>query len=128
MWFSWLGGNPMFSTSSDHAARRIVNACRFGRTRLTITLQARLANALDAIAPGLVAGASSLATRALPSLVEGTGNERPGWQSTSRAAPSMMTRLSDRQIERNNELDSTHALAYRAAHSGNGASGHRNED
>ena len=120
VWFSWMSGNPLFSTSSDHAARRIVNACRYGDSRLTITLQARMLEVLDGLAPGLVAGANSLAARLMPLPEESPEAERPGWQSTSRAAPSIMTRLADNQIERNNELDSTHAMAYRAPHAGNG--------
>ena len=125
-WFSWMGANPMLSTSSAHAARRIVDACRNGRPRLSISAVTRLADVADSVAPGVLATMNSLAASVLPTLVENTEAARPGWQSTSRAAPSVMTRLADRQIERNNELDAPHAIAYRSARRSNGRNGHEN--
>ncbi len=119
VWFSWLGNNPLFSTSSAHAARRILKACRYGTSRLTITAQAKLLKVMDSVAPGLVAGVNGMVSRFMPAPEHPETEERPGWQSTSRAAPSVMTALGDRQVERNNELDSPHALAYRASN-GNG--------
>ncbi|HYE57269.1 MAG TPA: SDR family NAD(P)-dependent oxidoreductase, partial [Rhodothermales bacterium] len=46
-WFAISDASPLLSMSAARAARRIVAASRTGQARLTLTLNARLAHALD---------------------------------------------------------------------------------
>ncbi len=105
-WFAILGALPLLSIDADKAARRIIEACRYGDASLTITPQAKLAVLARAVAPGLTARLLGLTNLLLPGAsrdAEGA-QARSGWQSPSRLAPSWLTRLSDRATARNNEL------------------------
>ena len=103
-WFAIADALPGISVSAESAARRIIDACRFGDPDLTISLQARAATWANAIAPGLVAAGMMLATRFLPGPTGSEGDrQKRGWESQSRWAPSFVTHLGDRAAVRNNE-------------------------
>lgn len=110
-WFSLLSANPLASTSSSSAARRIIQACRYGVARVILTPQAKSLHLLHAIAPGVISSVNELAARLLPAA--GREPERPGWKSGSRVAPSAFTHAADRQVKRNNELDDKRERFYR---------------
>ncbi len=101
-----LGALPLVSIDARRAARKIVEACRHGDAELVITPQARLAVVANAVLPSLFAFGMSLFNRLLPKATgEADGDQaRSGWQSPSRWAPSLLTRLSDRATAQNNEL------------------------
>ncbi len=105
-WFAVLGALPLVSIDARRAARKIVEACRHGDAELVITPQARLAVVANAVLPSLFAFGMSLFNRLLPKATgEADGDQaRSGWQSPSRWAPSLLTRLSDRATAQNNEL------------------------
>ena len=103
-WFSIGAGMPGLSISADAAARKVINACRYGRAMLTISLPAKLGASLNVLAPELVADLSALAASLMPSpggvgttAVEGSG-------STSGWSPSMLTILNERAAIANNEM------------------------
>lgn len=103
-WFAISGANPLISTSSTKAAAQIVEACRYGDPRLIITFPARLLYLANALFPGLTASGSSLAARMLPAPVAMSENGLYcGKECRSAAAPSVLTKLSDRMISVNNE-------------------------
>jgi NAD(P)-dependent dehydrogenase (short-subunit alcohol dehydrogenase family) len=102
-WFSILSGNPLLSTSADSAARKIVEACRFGRPSLIITIPARLAKAAEGIAPNTVARVNKLVNRLLPDAENGEMEAVPGREATSAVSPSPLTFAADRNVERFNE-------------------------
>lgn len=102
-WFALSGGNPLFSTSARRAARQVLEACRYGDPRLIITLPARLLHLANAVLPRATAVGTAVAARLLPSPVETETPLQTGWDSKSRVAPSLLTRLSDRATMRNNE-------------------------
>ena len=102
-WFSILAGNPLLSTSPDSAARKIVEACRFGRPALVLTLPARLAKAAEGMAPNLVARANEVVARLLPDPSPEGQQAVPGHESESSLSPSGLTYLADRNVERFNE-------------------------
>jgi NAD(P)-dependent dehydrogenase (short-subunit alcohol dehydrogenase family) len=115
-WFAVTDSLPLTSMSGRRAARRILEACRHGEPHLTLTQQARLAAAAATLMPGLTARALELVTRLLPGPAEADGDEaRPGWQQSSRWAPSRLTRLSDEAAVANNELRGGAAGYGRAA-------------
>jgi NAD(P)-dependent dehydrogenase (short-subunit alcohol dehydrogenase family) len=105
-WFSVGDATPLTSMAGRRAARRILEACRYGEPSLTLTPQAKMAAIANTVAPNAVARLLELAVRLLPGPSEdGDGEEaRPGWQSTSRWAPSLLTRLADQAAVENNEL------------------------
>jgi NAD(P)-dependent dehydrogenase (short-subunit alcohol dehydrogenase family) len=104
-WFHLADSIPGVSIGARRAARQIINACRYGDPELIVTPAARMAIALNGIAPSMTARLLSGANRLMPSPAGDGGNDaRTGWQSTSRIAPSFVTKLTDRASVENNEL------------------------
>ena len=106
-WFKVSSSVPGITIAAERAARRILDACRYGDPSLTITPQAKLAAAANAIAPDSVARAMMLVTRALPA---GTGLEgnttKKGFESEAKSkwTPSVVTKLADHAAVANNEI------------------------
>lgn len=96
-WFASGDNAPGLSIDADRAARRIVEACRHGDPSLTISWQAKAGALANALAPGLVAGITRLATQLLPGPAEADGGERrSGWDSRDGLYTDW---LEDRQAE-----------------------------
>jgi NAD(P)-dependent dehydrogenase (short-subunit alcohol dehydrogenase family) len=103
-WFTMADSLPLLSMSAERAARRIVEACRYGDAELVMPLMTALAVKLYGLVPGTSAGLLGLADRLLPG-PGGIGTKmRRGFESESRWAPSPLTALTDRAAERNNQL------------------------
>ena len=104
-WFAIADSLPLLSIDADRAARQIVDALRHGDAELVVSWPARIAIAASAAMPNTVAFAMSVANGLLPSQADANGEEsRSGWQSGSRVAPSILTRLSERAAAVNNEI------------------------
>ena len=105
-WFAISDSLPLATIDATRAARRIVRACRRGDAELVFPWPFRLAIVANAVAPGAVALGMRLANRfVLPPPTDGSGDaEHSGWQSTSRWAPSPLTRMTERAAARNNEV------------------------
>lgn len=102
--FSIANASPLFSTTSDRAARQIIEACRYGKAELTITPQARLLQIANSLFPNITAEVFGVIARVLPGTISGEGDAlKRGWQSHSYIAPSVLTRAADRVIRRNKE-------------------------
>jgi NAD(P)-dependent dehydrogenase (short-subunit alcohol dehydrogenase family) len=103
-WFSISGALPLVSMNADRAARLILSACKYGRAEVTLSLPARLATTIDALAPGLTADLTAMAAGLLPA-PNGAGREAvAGCDSTSAWSPSVLTTLNERAAAENNEL------------------------
>jgi NAD(P)-dependent dehydrogenase (short-subunit alcohol dehydrogenase family) len=103
-WFSIGGAMPVLSMSAERAARQIINACRYGRARTTLSLPAKLAVIVNSLAPELTADVSALGASLLPE-PGGVGSASiEGKHSESPLSPSVLTTLNDRAAERNNEM------------------------
>jgi len=103
-WFSVLGAQPLLSLSADRAARQIVNACRAGRAKITLSLPAKLAVRAEALAPELTAWITSMVNTCLPA-PGGIGRKSlPGAASTSAWSPSALTFLNEVAARENNEM------------------------
>lgn len=112
-WFALSSSTPLSSTSARRAARKIVEACRRGASRLIITPQARLLHTLNALAPGLLATVLNIVARLLPGPDGKDDYQRhPGWASGTALVPSVLTWLADKAAIRNNELDEETAAVY----------------
>jgi NAD(P)-dependent dehydrogenase (short-subunit alcohol dehydrogenase family) len=104
-WFAIGDSLPFLSMDSTRAARQIIDACRHGRAELILTVPARIAVALYGLMPSAFVEAAALANRFLPQATGPEGDRpRAGRDSTSPAAPSLLTRMSDKAAERNNEV------------------------
>jgi short-subunit dehydrogenase len=102
--FSIANASPLLSTTSERAARKIIEACRYGKAEIFITPQARMLHLVNSLFPGLLAESLSLVSRALPGARGAEGDVlKRGWESRSRLAPSFLTRLADRAAARNKE-------------------------
>ncbi len=104
-WFLVADSLPGLSTAAERAASQIVDACRHGDPELTITLPARVAMVANNLAPALIARAMRLANRLLPR-TRGRRRRHPqaGSQASSNLVPPLVTELTDRAAEANNEI------------------------
>jgi len=104
-WFAVADSLPVLSIDADRAARQIIDAMRHGDAELVVSWPAKLAAGAAAVMPNTMAAAMRVVSRLLPSRAEGKGDERhSGWQSSSRWAPSLLTRPSERAAAHNNEI------------------------
>ena len=103
-WFSIGASAPVASMSADRAAHQILEACRYGRAQVVLSLPAKMSALAHGVAPGLTADALALVNRWLPAAggigeQQATGHEsRPWW------LPEWLTYLGDKAAMRNNEL------------------------
>jgi NAD(P)-dependent dehydrogenase (short-subunit alcohol dehydrogenase family) len=104
-WFAIADSLPILSIDGERAAAQIVDAMQHGDAELVISWPARLAVAAAGTIPNIVARMMSATNRALPSATGKAGDRsRSGWQSTSRWAPSTLTRLTERSAAANNQV------------------------
>jgi NAD(P)-dependent dehydrogenase (short-subunit alcohol dehydrogenase family) len=105
-WFKVASSIPGLTIGAERAARKILEACRYGDPALTITSPAKVAVVANAVAPAAVARAMMLVTRLLPAPAGPAGNTLTnGRQQEAKArwTPSIVTALSDRAAVANNE-------------------------
>jgi NAD(P)-dependent dehydrogenase (short-subunit alcohol dehydrogenase family) len=104
-WFAISDSLPGLTASAENSARQIIDACRYGDPDLTITVPARLAIAINHLAPSAVARAMIVANRFLPGPNGVNGDQgKRGGESTSKWAPSTATVLTDKAAAINNEV------------------------
>jgi short-subunit dehydrogenase len=101
-WFSITGSLPGVSMNADRAARQIVNACRYGRAKITLSIPAKLAITANTIAPELTANLNTLVAWLMPRAEGRAAYE--GFKSKSAFSPSILTALNERAAEKNNEM------------------------
>ena len=103
--FAVANASPLLSTTSESAARKIIEACRYGRAEIVITPQAGLLRLANSLFPGLMAETFGLVNRLLPQTRGREGDRlQRGSESRSAMAPSWLTRSADRAASRNNEI------------------------
>jgi NAD(P)-dependent dehydrogenase (short-subunit alcohol dehydrogenase family) len=103
-WFSISDSLPVTSIQAERAARQIIAAFRRGQAQLVITTQAQLAVKFHELFPEATADILALVNRLLPG-PGGIGRKQAkGKDSESALAPSLLTALSERAAERNNEV------------------------
>jgi short-subunit dehydrogenase len=102
-WFSIGNGLPVTSVSAEKAAAQILGAIQRGDAELIISVQAQAAAKFNALFPGLTADLMSVVNFFLPRASEEQKDVHLGYDSQSNFSPSLLTKLSDEQIDRNNE-------------------------
>ena len=103
-WFSISDALPGLSMDATLAARRILEACRYGDTELVMPAATAAAVKLSALFPGATSAVLAVVDRLLPRPGGIGSGTRRGTESESRWSPSVLTRLSDEAAARNNEL------------------------
>lgn len=107
-WFAISDSLPLASIDAGRAAHQIIDACRYGRAELTITVQAKLAVLAKDVAPELFADVMAFISDLLPPPVPGSEGDaaRPGSENESRwAAPSTtLTSPTYQAARKNNEM------------------------
>jgi NAD(P)-dependent dehydrogenase (short-subunit alcohol dehydrogenase family) len=102
--FTLMDAFPGVSMNADSAAKRIIEACRYGEAEVVLSFPAKAAVLLHDLFPGLATDLNALINRLLPR-GGGIGTHAvPGYASESKVAPSVLTALSDRAAEENNEM------------------------
>jgi short-subunit dehydrogenase len=103
-WFAISDALPVSSMQAERAAQQIVAAMKRGDAEVILSMQAVIAIKFHQLFPELSADLRGLVNRLLPA-PGGIGTRRAkGKQSESELAPSVLTALSDRAAERNNEM------------------------
>lgn len=104
LWFNLGSSAPFFSMSAERAAKQIIKACKQGTAEVVLSLPAKVAVKFHDLFPGLTCDLLNWVNRLLPG-PGGIGEQRAkGKDSESVLAPSVLTILSDRAAERNNEI------------------------
>ena len=103
-WFKVSSSIPGLTIDAERAARKILEACRYGDPELTITPQAVAAAIANAVLPSAVARAMMLVSRALPGPGGSSGYAiRKGAENEPTWVPRIVTALTDRAAVGNNE-------------------------
>ncbi len=103
-WFSISSAMPLLTMNAERAARQIIDACRYGKAKVTLSLPAKLAVLLNTIAPEMTADAGAIAAAMLPQPGGVGRNSMEGHESHSPWSPSMLTTLNERAAMANNEM------------------------
>ncbi|HVV00419.1 MAG TPA: SDR family NAD(P)-dependent oxidoreductase [Verrucomicrobiae bacterium] len=103
-WFAISDSLPLLSVDAERAARRIIEACRRGQSRLVIGAQTKAAVLLNEVFPGASAAVRAFANRLLPGPGRAGRSAWTGERSNSRLADGWLTRASNTAARRNNEL------------------------
>ena len=103
-WFSISDSLPVTAMQAERAARQIIAACKRGDAEVILTVQAVLAVKFRQLFPEATADMLALVNQLLPA-PGGIGTRRArGKDSQSELSPSVLTTLTERAAERNNEV------------------------
>jgi NAD(P)-dependent dehydrogenase (short-subunit alcohol dehydrogenase family) len=103
-WFAVADSLPIVSMDVEHAARRILAACRRGDAELVFPLAGRAAALAYALAPGATGAALAAVNRWLPGGSGGPTRRWTGEESRSPVAPSILTWAGRRAELRYNQI------------------------
>jgi NAD(P)-dependent dehydrogenase (short-subunit alcohol dehydrogenase family) len=104
-WFKAASSIPGLTVAAERAARKIIDACRYGDPELTITPQARLMAIADEVFPAIVSRTMMLVARVLPGPNGSDGDRlRRGRENEPAAIPALVTKLTDRAAVANNQV------------------------
>lgn len=105
VWFALGDSSPLSSVNAYSAAQEIVEACRHGKSSLTISIPAKLLAGLSGLLPGMMSDVLGLVNRWILPSAGGIGKEqKKGYQSKSFLASSILTSGSQKAARRNNQI------------------------
>ncbi|MBW4574357.1 MAG: SDR family NAD(P)-dependent oxidoreductase [Aphanothece sp. CMT-3BRIN-NPC111] len=103
-WFILSDSLPIISMSAERAARQILAACKRGDSEIVLSLTAQLAIKFHDLFPGITASLLGFVNKFLPEPGGIGTNQAKGKDSTSDLLPSVLTALSDKAAQRNNQF------------------------
>jgi NAD(P)-dependent dehydrogenase (short-subunit alcohol dehydrogenase family) len=104
-WFHVSDAIPGSSMCAMRAARQIVNACRYGRAEIVLSIQAKAAATLFALFPGISTQIAGMLNQFVLPAPGGIGEMRArGHESETPLTKSWLTRLSRLAERENNEV------------------------
>lgn len=103
-WFSISDALPVTSMQAERAARQVIAACKRGDAEVVLTIQAVMAVKFHALFPELMADMLGLVNMLLPRPGGIGRNRAKGKDSQSSISPSLLTMLSEKAAQRNNEI------------------------
>jgi len=103
-WFSIGDSLPIVSIDAQRAAAQILRACQFGDAEIIVANSSNLTAVVPAFLPGLTTDILSLVNTLLPGMGGIGQRSARGYESESAWSPPLLTSLSDRAAEQNNEL------------------------
>jgi len=105
-WFKIGDSLPFLSVSAERCAHEIIEAARYGKAELIVSLPAKLAVIVQGIAPGLTSELLGVVNTLLPA-PGNTGQEAvQGKDSESTLSQNVLTTPTDKAAEANNQLHS----------------------
>ncbi|WP_234733301.1 SDR family NAD(P)-dependent oxidoreductase [Tellurirhabdus bombi] len=103
-WFKIGDSLPFFTKSAEDSAKAIVDACRYGKAEIILTLPAKATAIFHGLFPGLTAELSAVVNNWLPA-PGGIGEQRvKGKESESDLTRSIFTTLTDDAAHANNQF------------------------
>lgn len=102
-WFSLIDSLPLITVNAERAARQIIQATRVGKAELRISLSTKMAVIAYAHFPELFCDSISLANILLPNPTSDKDLKVQGSDAHSFISPSVLTTLSNKARDRNNE-------------------------
>jgi NAD(P)-dependent dehydrogenase (short-subunit alcohol dehydrogenase family) len=103
-WFSTLDMAPGITQSVEKAARRIIEALRYGEAEVVLSLPGKVLAGLHGLFPGLVTDTMGQVNRLLPE-PGGIGKERVrGYESLSEQTPDWAQARTEEAARENNEM------------------------
>jgi len=103
-WFSISDSLPGISMDARNAAQQVVEACRYGKAEVVLSLPTKFATTFHALFPGLTADLLGLVNRVLPGPKGLKHERRKGSESQSSWSPSWLTKPTEEAAARNNEI------------------------
>ncbi|RNI25703.1 SDR family NAD(P)-dependent oxidoreductase [Rufibacter latericius] len=102
--FALMDANPMISLAADNAARKIMDACRYGKAEVTLGLNAKFISTLHGLFPGTTADLMGLVNMFLPG-PGGIGSEAVrGYESETELTQSPLNAPNQKAARENNEM------------------------
>ncbi|WP_210486250.1 SDR family NAD(P)-dependent oxidoreductase [Rufibacter aurantiacus] len=102
--FALMDANPLISLAADKAARDIINACRYGKSEVTLGLNAKFISMLHGLFPGTTSDLMGLVNMFLPG-PGGVGQEAVrGYESETELTQSPLNAPNQKAARENNEF------------------------
>lgn len=92
-WFSLNASLPILSMDAERAARKVIRACRSGRSVITLGIPAKIGRIVYAVFPGTISAVFSGIDRLLPKVGAGKGPEAPPEEGKAYSATLRRSRI-----------------------------------
>lgn len=103
-WFKIADSLPGLSMNAEKAASTIIEAMQYGRKVLKLSLPAKIAIAMEGLAPGATLSLFQFADSLLPASDHSGDTGQKGYESESDITQSILTKKTDKAEKKNNQF------------------------